>query len=197
MRRAPLRPNNPYAATKAAAEFLIRAAIRTYHFPALIVRPSNNYGPWQYPEKFIPVVIFKALQHHKVPVYGKGKQRREWLHVRDCARAIHLLVKKGKIGEIYNIGSHFERDNLTTAKTILKLLGGKESLIEFVQDRPGHDFRYSVHCSKLRQLGWRPEVTFEKGIRETIDWYIENFAWLEGKHSFLKKYWKKVYNVGK
>lgn len=190
---APLKPNNPYSATKAAAEFIIRSAIRTHQFPAIIVRPANNYGPWQYPEKFVPVIILKTLKNQKIPVYGKGQQIREWLHVTDCANGIQIIFKKGKIGEIYNIGSYFERNNLTTAQTILKYMDKPKSLIKFVKDRPGHDFRYSVDCAKLRKLGWRPQIRFETGIKSTIHWYTKNLSWLEHKMEFLQKYWKKVY----
>lgn len=190
---APLKPNNPYAATKASAELLIKAAVRTHGLPAIIIRPSNNYGPWQYPEKFIPVIILKALKNENVPVYGKGRQIREWLHVADCNEAILLILNKGKIGETYNIGSTFEADNLTTCKTLLRLLGKGETVIQFVKDRPGHDFRYSVDSTKLRKLGWKPKHSFKKGIQQTVGWYQKNYGWLKSKHSFLKKYWKKIY----
>ena len=190
---APLRPSNPYSATKAAAEFIVTTAVRTYGLPAVIVRPANNYGPWQYPEKFVPVIILKALHNQHVPVYGKGLQIREWLHVTDCARGIDTVYKKGKTGEIYNIGSYFERPNIVTAKTILQAMEKPASLIKFVKDRPGHDFRYSVDCGKLRQLGWRPEVRFETGMRETIQWYRENIPWLQRKRIMLEELWKKVY----
>jgi dTDP-glucose 4,6-dehydratase len=179
--KSPLKPNNPYSASKAAAEFLVRAAIQTHHFPAVIVRPANNYGPWQYPEKFVPVILLKILNKQKIPVYGKGEQIREWLHVSDCAAGIVLILKKGKIGEIYNIGSYFEKKNLVTAKTILKLMKKPEDLIQFVKDRPGHDFRYSVDCTKIRKLGWRPKITFEKGMRETIAWSLKHVDWLKKK----------------
>ncbi len=178
---SPIKPNNPYSATKAAAEFLIKAAIRTYQFPAIIIRPSNNYGPWQYPEKFIPVILMKALKNNKIPVYGKGAQIREWLYVGDCARAVDTIVNKGKIAETYNIGSYFERKNLDTAKTILRLIGKPFSLIEFVPDRPGHDFRYSVNCDKLLKLGWRPKIDFDAGIDQTISWAIKHLAWMNKK----------------
>ncbi len=190
---APLRPSNPYAATKAAAEFIVTTAVRTYGLPAVIVRPANNYGPWQYPEKFVPVIILKALHNRKVPVYGKGLQIREWLHVSDCARGIDSAYKKGKIGEVYNIGSYFERPNIVTARTILKYMEKPEKLIRFVKDRPGHDFRYSVDCAKLRQLGWKPLIRFETGMHETIQWYREHIPWLEKKMVMLQTYWAKVY----
>ena len=190
---AALKPKNPYSATKAAAELLVRAAIKTHHFPAIIIRPANNYGPWQYPEKLIPVIILKALKNRKVPVYGKGKQIREWLHVTDCAEGIHLIVKKGKIGEAYNVGTYFERENLVTVKTILKLLKKPASLIEFVADRPGHDFRYSVSCAKIKKLGWSPKITFTTGIKQTVQWYLSHLNWMEGKLHLLESYWKNVY----
>jgi len=190
---AALKPQNPYAATKAAAEHLIRAAINTYAFPAIIIRPANNYGPWQYPEKFIPVCVLKAIHQKKVPVYGRGEQIREWLHVSDCVRAIVCIMQKGRIGETYNIGSYFEQKNLLTVKAILRYLRKSEELIEFVKDRPGHDFRYSVNCAKLHQLGWRPRILFYKGLSETIQWYINHMDWTEKKRRFLESYWKKVY----
>lgn len=190
---SPLRPNNPYAATKTAAEFLVRAAIRTYRFPAIIIRPSNNYGPWQYPEKFVPIIILKAINDQRVPVYGEGKQIREWLYVSDCSEAVHVVFRKGKIGEIYNIGSCFERKNIETAKLILKSLGKPQGLIEFVKDRPGHDFRYSVDYAKIQQLGWEPKVSFAQGMKTTIEWYGSHQNWLEKKLTILTAYWKKVY----
>ncbi|MCK5012589.1 MAG: dTDP-glucose 4,6-dehydratase [Candidatus Omnitrophica bacterium] len=190
---AALKPKNPYSATKTAAELLVRAAVKTYHFPAIIIRPANNYGPWQYPEKLIPVIILKALKNKKVPVYGKGRQIREWLHVADCAGGIHTIVRKGKIGEAYNIGTYFERENIATVKTILKLLGKPKSLIQFVTDRPGHDFRYSVSYTKIKKLGWKPKITFAAGIKQTVQWYLDHLAWMEKKLHILEAYWKNVY----
>jgi len=191
--RSPLAPNSPYAASKASADFLVKAYKRTHDFPAIIVRPSNNYGPWQYPEKLIPVVILKALRDQRVPVYARGQNVREWLYVGDCAAAILLVLKKGKIGEIYNLGSSHEMKNIDTVKTILRLLGKPQGLIQFVRDRPGHDLRYSLDHSKIRSLGWRPEVDFENGIEATVRWNIEHADWLESKLRFLASYWKKVY----
>ena len=170
----PLKPRNPYAVTKASGELLVQAAIHTFGLPAIIIRPSNNYGPWQYPEKLIPVIISKSLKNQSVPVYGKGHQIREWLHVTDCAAGIMLVLEKGKPGEIYNIGSCFEQRNIETVKMILKFLGKKEDLIRFVPDRPGHDYRYSVNCAKICKLGWRPKVSFVDGIKSTIAWYKSN-----------------------
>jgi dTDP-glucose 4,6-dehydratase len=178
-----LKPRNPYAVTKASGEMLVQAAIHTFDLPAIIIRPANNYGPWQYPEKLIPVVISKSLKDQRVPVYGKGHQIREWLHVEDCARGIFLVLEKGNAGGIYNIGSCFEKRNIETVKTILKILGKKADLIRFVPDRLGHDFRYSVDCTKINKLGWRPQVSFDDGIAGTIAWYKENSTWLESKLS--------------
>ncbi len=190
---APLNAGNPYSASKAAADLLIQAAIRTFHLPAVIIRPSNNYGPWQYPEKFIPVVILKAIHNHKVPVYGQGRQRREWLHVSDCARAIRTVMQKGRVGQIYNVSSHNERPNLRTARNILRLLDKPASLIQFVKDRPGHDFRYCLNCDKLKKLGWQTQVPFDQGLRETVRWYGTHMAWTSRKRKTLEQYWKKVY----
>jgi len=157
---SPLKPNSPYAASKAAADLLVKAYTRTYKFPAIIVRPSNNYGPWQYPEKFIPVVIAKALMNKKVPVYAKGLNVREWLYVEDTARAIETILNKGKCGEVYNLGSAYEEKNINLARRILTLLCKPQTLISFVADRPGHDFRYSLNFSKLKKLGYKPKVSF-------------------------------------
>lgn len=190
---SPLKPNSPYAASKASADLLIKSYIRTYGFPAIIIRPCNNYGPWQYPEKLIPVVIFKALKGKKVPIYGKGQNVREWLYVSDCAEAIYTVLKKGKVGEIYNIGSGEEKINIEVARLVLDILGKPEGLIQFVEDRPGHDYRYSLDFSKISRLGWKPDTGFKKGISKTVYWYTQNFSWLESKVNYLHRYWKKVY----
>jgi len=188
---SPLKPNSPYAASKASADLLIKAYIRTYNFPAIIVRPCNNYGPWQYPEKLIPLAILKILKNQKVPVYGNGQNIREWLYVSDCAEAITLILEKGRIGEIYNIGSGQEKKNIDVIKQILKILGKPESLIEFVKDRPGHDIRYSLNTRKAKNdLSWQAKVKFENGIERTIKWYIEN----RNKNSLSDI--RKVYNEG-
>lgn len=178
--KSPLAPNSPYSASKAAADLLIRAYIRTYNFPAIIIRPCNNYGPWQYPEKFIPVIISKALQNKKVPVYAKGLNKREWLYVSDCAEAIALILEKGKIGEIYNVGSGVEKRNIDVVKNVLKILGKPENLIQFVKDRPGHDFRYALDSSKIHKLGWKPKDDFYQGLEKTVAWFREE----AGKFSF-------------
>ena len=170
---SPIRPNSPYAASKAAADLLVQAYIRTYQFPAVIIRPSNNYGPWQYPEKLIPVIISAALKNKKVPVYAKGLNVREWLYVDDCAEGILKVAQKGKIGQIYNLGSGDERKNIIVVKAILDILAKPHSLIQFVADRPGHDIRYSLDATKIKKsLGWRPRLDFGEGLEKTISWYV-------------------------
>lgn len=191
--QSPLKPNSPYAASKAAADLLIRSYIRTYGFPAIIIRPCNNYGPWQYPEKLIPVIIYKALNNEKVPVYAQGLNAREWLYVSDCAEAICSVLEKAKTGKIYNLGSGYEKKNIDTVKKILDVLDKPYRLIQFVKDRPGHDYRYSLGFSKIRKLGWKPKIDFETGIIETVNWYKQNLVWLEFKVKYLRGYWKKVY----
>ena len=190
----PLNPSSPYSASKAAADLLIKSYIRTHQLPAIIIRPSNNYGPWQYPEKFIPVIIYKANKNEKIPVYGQGQNIREWLYVEDCCNGILEIFEKGKIGEVYNLGSGEERKNIEIVKTILQIINKPESLIEFVTDRPGHDFRYSLEAKKVKNdIAWKPSYSFEKGIQKTIQWNIENLNWIERKIEFLKDLWAKVY----
>ncbi|SNZ06148.1 dTDP-glucose 4,6-dehydratase [Persephonella hydrogeniphila] len=187
-------PNSPYSTTKAAADMLGRAYNRTYGLPVITVRPSNNYGWWQYPEKLIPVVILKALNEEPIPVYGTGQNIREWLFVSDCAEAVFEIIEKGKEGEIYNVGSGEERRNIDVVKAILSILGKSESLIEFVKDRPGHDFRYSLNTDKIkREIGWEAEIKFEEGLEKTVRWYLDNMDWVERKLKYLKDYWEKVY----
>ncbi len=178
---SPLKPNSPYAASKASADLLIKSYIRTYGFPAIIVRPSNNYGPWQYPEKLIPVIINNAMQDKKVPVYSKGLNVREWLYVSDCAIAILFLLNKARVGETYNIGSSHQEKNIDVAKRILKILRKPFTLIDFVKDRPGHDFRYALNSSKAIKLGWIPKTSFSSGLENTVAWNIANRKWLLGK----------------
>jgi dTDP-glucose 4,6-dehydratase len=190
----PLNPNSPYSASKASADMLGRAYYRTYSLPVITVRPSNNYGPWQYPEKLIPVVILKALNNEPIPIYGTGENIREWLFVTDCAEAVFKIIEKGKPGEIYNVGSGEERRNIDVVKSILKLLGKSEDLITFVKDRPGHDYRYSLNSEKIKkELGWKAKVKFEEGIERTVKWYLDNLNWVLRKVDYLKDYWKKVY----
>lgn len=190
----PLNPNSPYSVSKASADMLGRAYYRTYGLPVITVRPSNNYGWWQYPEKLIPVVILKALNEEPIPVYGTGQNVREWLFVSDCAEAVFEIIDKGKIGEVYNVGSGEERKNIDVVKSILNILDKSEDLITFVQDRPGHDFRYSLNTEKIeREIGWEAKVKFEEGIEKTVKWYLENMEWVEKKLKYLKDYWEKVY----
>ena len=191
---SPLKPNSPYSVSKASADMLGRAYYRSFGLPVVTIRASNNYGPWQYPEKFVPVIILKALRDEKIPVYGDGTNVREWLYVTDCAEGIMAAIDRGKAGEIYNIGSKEEKQNIEVAKAILKLLGKGEELIEFVKDRPGHDFRYSLDTTKAkRELGWEAKTSFDEGLKKTIEWYIEHLKWAQDKVAYLNEYWKRVY----
>lgn len=175
----PLHTSSPYSSSKASADLLVMAYHRTYGLPVTISRCSNNYGPYQFPEKLIPVVISKALAGEKIPVYGTGSNVRDWIHVIDHNIGVDLIVRNGKSGEVYNLGGHSERTNLEIVKIILKQLGKSEDLIEFVTDRKGHDLRYAIDSSKVeKELGWERTYTFEKGIKETIDWYLNNEEWL-------------------
>lgn len=171
----PVNPNSPYSASKASADMLVNAFHRTYAFPCNITRCSNNYGQNQYPEKLIPLMIYKTLNHKPLPVYGDGQQIRDWLYVEDHCSAIWTVIKKAKVGEIYNIGGNNEKANIDIVKLILKELEGDESLIDYVKDRLGHDRRYAIDNTKItRDLGWAPAYTFEEGIKKTIQWYKEN-----------------------
>ncbi|WP_251423759.1 dTDP-glucose 4,6-dehydratase [Veillonella agrestimuris] len=175
---APLRPSSPYAASKASADLLCLAYSRTYQMPITISRCSNNYGPYQFPEKLIPRMIINALHNKKLPVYGAGSNVRDWLYVEDHCAAIDLVMRKGTIGEIYNVGGHNEKTNLEVVSTILKALNKDESLIEFVADRPGHDLRYVIDSTKLEtELGWTPKFSFAERIQYTIQWYVEYEEW--------------------
>ncbi|UCF71491.1 MAG: dTDP-glucose 4,6-dehydratase [candidate division WOR-3 bacterium] len=193
-----LNPSNPYSASKAAADGLVLAYYKTYGLPVVITRSSNNYGPYQFPEKFIPLVIFNAMENKKIPVYGDGLQVRDWLFVEDNCRAIDLVLRGGKAGEIYNIGGQHERANIQVIKRILKILHRPPTLIEHVKDRPGHDRRYALSISKIRrQLGWQPRVSFESGIAKTMRWYQKNRGWLKNTQtgayrSFYRKYYSKL-----
>ncbi|WP_201007904.1 dTDP-glucose 4,6-dehydratase [Paenibacillus glycanilyticus] len=176
----PLAPNSPYSASKAGADLLVRAYYETYGLPAVITRCSNNYGPYQFPEKLIPLMILNALQDKPLPVYGDGLQIRDWLYVEDHCKAIDLVLHQGRIGEVYNVGGSNERTNLHVVKTILQELGKPESLIRHVKDRPGHDRRYAIDADKIKsELGWTPSHSFENGIKSTIEWYLRNEEWLE------------------
>ena len=175
----PLAPNSPYSASKAAGDLLALAAYHTFGLPVMITRCSNNYGPYQFPEKLIPLMISRALAGEPLPVYGDGLNVRDWLHVRDHCRAIDLVFHQGKVGEVYNVGGNSERSNIEIVRLILAELGQSESLIQYVKDRPGHDRRYAIDATKIRrELGRLPEIGFEQGIRETIAWYRANPAWL-------------------
>ncbi len=174
-----LHPSSPYSASKASADLIVQTYGRTYGLPITISRCSNNYGPYQFPEKLIPFMIDRALNNEKLPVYGDGKNVRDWLHVEDHCDAIDLIIRKGVVGEVYNIGGHNERDNITIVKTILKLLKKDDSLINFVKDRLGHDKRYAIDPTKIEALGWKAKHNFESGIIETINWNIQNRKWIE------------------
>ena len=175
----PIHTSSPYSASKASADLLVMAYCRTYGFPATISRCSNNYGAYQFPEKLIPVVISKALNDENIPVYGKGENVRDWIHVHDHNVGVDMILRNGKIGEVYNLGGHSERTNLEVVKIILKQLGKPESLITFVADRPGHDLRYAIDSTKAeKELGWNRTYTFEEGIKDTINWYVNNQEWI-------------------
>ena len=170
--------SSPYSASKAGADLLVLAYYRTFKQPVTISRCSNNYGPYQFPEKLIPLMITNALQDKQLPIYGQGKNVRDWLYVADHCKAIDLIIHKGRVGEIYNVGGHNECTNMEVVKTILKELNKQESLINFVTDRPGHDLRYAIDPAKIsNELGWQPETTFDEGIRKTIKWYLDNRDW--------------------
>ena len=176
----PLAPNSPYSASKASADMLVRAYRETYGLPTLNTRCSNNYGPYQYPEKLIPFFISKLLKNEKVPVYGDGLNVRDWLYVYDHCEAIDVVLHKGKVGEIYNIGGHNEKTNLEITKLILSVMGKDENSIEYVEDRLGHDKRYAISNDKITtELDWTPSLTFEEGIKLTIDWYLSNQDWIQ------------------
>lgn len=172
-----LDPSSPYSASKAGGELLARSYVRTYGLDVVVTRSSNNYGPFQYPEKLIPVLVIKALRNQPLPIYGKGTNVRDWLHVEDNCRAIDLVLQKGTPGDIINIGSSNEVANIDVAKMILGHMGKPESLISYVDDRPGHDFRYSLRWDRMREMGWAPSVEFEDGLKQTVDWYVANEGW--------------------
>lgn len=187
--------SSPYSASKASADLLVEAYNRTFGLPVTISRCSNNYGPYQFPEKLIPLMISKALADEKLPVYGKGENIRDWLYVEDHCRAIDLILHEGKDGEVYNIGGHNERSNLEVVKTILNELDKPESLITFVEDRAGHDLRYAIDPTKISdELGWEPTILFDEGIKKTIDWYLDNKEWWENILSGdYKDYYQRMY----
>jgi dTDP-glucose 4,6-dehydratase len=193
---SPLQPSSPYSASKAGSDLLVLSYVRTYGFPGLITRSSNNYGPYQFPEKFLPLMITNALNDKPLPIYGDGKQQRDWLHVEDNCRGILAVLEHGRIGQVYNIGGLDVEENLMIARTLLRLIGKPESLLSYVKDRPGHDRRYSLHCDKMeKDLGWKPAVPLEEGLQQTIDWYQANVKWMAGVRdkeylSYYEKYYK-------
>lgn len=191
----PLHTSSPYSSSKAAADLFVLAYHRTFGLPVTISRCSNNYGPYHFPEKLIPLMISRALADETLPVYGKGENVRDWLHVEDHCSAIDLIIRNGKVGEVYNVGGHNERTNLEVVKTILNALDKPETLINYVTDRPGHDLRYAIDPAKLEnELGWKPKYNFDTGIKQTIEWYLENKEWwqniLSGEY---QQYFEKQY----
>ena len=193
----PLSPNSPYSVSKAAADLLVKAYHHTFGYPAIISRCSNNYGPYQFPEKLIPLMIISALSGKKLPVYGDGLNVRDWLHVEDHCSAVEMILKKGEIGEVYNIGGNNEWKNIDIVKRVLKSLNKKGSLIEHVKDRLGHDRRYAMDAGKImKELGWRPEHRFEEGLNSTVNWYLDNKDWwkkiISGEY---KDYYRKMYEA--
>lgn len=193
----PLQPNSPYSASKAGADLLVRAYHHTFGFPAVTTRCSNNYGPYQFPEKLIPLFVSNLLADQQVPVYGDGMQVRDWIHVLDHCRGVEAAWRRGTPGEVYNFGGRCEMPNIELTKLLLKLLGKPDSLIRYVADRPGHDRRYAIDCSKAeRELGWKPQVPFDRGLAETIDWYKANAAWVAAiKNKDYLSYYEKQYGA--
>lgn len=191
----PIHTSSPYSASKASADLLVMAYYRTYKLPVTISRCSNNYGPYHFPEKLIPLMIINALHGKSLPVYGDGLNVRDWLYVEDHCKAIDMILHGGRIGEVYNIGGHNEKANIDVVKTVLSILGKDESLITYVKDRPGHDMRYAIDPSKIKnELGWYPETTFENGIKKTVEWYLQNEDWwqeiVSGEYM---NYYEKMY----
>ncbi|RPJ46699.1 MAG: dTDP-glucose 4,6-dehydratase, partial [Candidatus Latescibacterota bacterium] len=192
-----LRPNSPYAASKAAADLFLRAWVKTHGAPVVITRSCNNYGPYQFPEKLIPLMIVRALEDQPLPVYGDGSNVRDWIHVEDHCRALVAVLERGRIGEIYNVGARSEMPNLAIVKTLLARLEKPETLIRFVEDRPGHDFRYSIDPSKIeKELGWKPERDLARGLAETVDWYLGHRPWWDEirRRPAWKAYFASMYD---
>jgi dTDP-glucose 4,6-dehydratase len=192
---SPLQPSSPYSASKAASDLLVRSYVRTYGFPGIITRSSNNYGPYQFPEKFLPLMITNALDDKSLPIYGDGKQQRDWLHVEDNCRGVLAVLERGKIGEVYNIGGLDIEENIDLARRLLALIGKTDALLSYVKDRPGHDRRYALRCNKMESdLGWKPAISLGDGLRQTIDWYRNNATWLEGvRGGEYRSYYEKYY----
>jgi dTDP-glucose 4,6-dehydratase len=175
----PIHPSSPYSASKASSDLLVYSYVRTYNFPGVITRASNNYGPYQFPEKFLPLLISNLLEDKALPIYGDGKQERDWLHVEDLCRGIMAVLERGRVGEVYNIGGADIVENIAMAKALLNAMGKPETFLTYVKDRPGHDRRYALNCKKIAaELGWQPRITLADGLRRTIDWYKTNTAWV-------------------
>jgi dTDP-glucose 4,6-dehydratase len=191
----PLQPSSPYSSSKAASDLLVRSYVRTYGFPALITRSSNNYGPYQFPEKFLPLMITNALDDKPLPIYGDGKQQRDWLHVQDNCRGVFAVLERGRIGEVYNLGGVDIEENLSMARRLLRVMGKSENLLSYVKDRPGHDRRYALKCGKMeRELGWKPKISLDEGLRQTIDWYKTNTDWTAAvRRGDYLTYYEKYY----
>ncbi len=190
----PIEPNSPYSASKSGADLLVRAFHVTYGLPVLITRSSNNYGPFQHPEKFIPLFITNALEGNPMPLYGDGRNVRDWIHVDDNCRAIELVGRRGKVGEVYNIGAGEEKENIYIARKIIDLVGASEDLLTLVTDRPGHDRRYALDSKKINRLGWKKRVGFDKGLETTVRWYRRNESWWRPiKKGAFKKYYSAMY----
>jgi len=191
----PLQPSSPYSASKAGADLLVRSFVRTYRFPALITRSSNNYGPYQFPEKFLPLMITNAFADKPLPVYGDGRQQRDWLHVEDNCRGLLAVLEQGRVGEVYNLGGTEVLENLELIVRLLKLVGKPESLISHITDRPGHDRRYALVCAKMeKELHWRPLIPLQSGLEQTVKWYRENAEWVEAiRRGDYLSYYQKYY----
>jgi dTDP-glucose 4,6-dehydratase len=190
-----LQPSSPYSASKASSDLLVRSYVRTYDFPALITRSSNNYGPYQFPEKFLPLMITNALDGKPLPIYGDGRQQRDWLHVEDNCRGLLGVLEGGHIGHVYNIGGLDIVENLTLAQRLLRLLGKSETLLSYVKDRPGHDRRYALSCEKMeRDLGWKPSIALDEGLSQTVEWYRANSDWVARiRAGEYRSYYEKYY----
>ena len=192
---SPLRPSSPYSSSKAGSDLLVLSYVRTYGFPAVITRSSNNYGPYQFPEKFLPLMITNALNDKPLPIYGDGKQQRDWLHVEDNCRGVLAVLEGGRVGEVYHLGGGDIEENLSMARRLLRVMGKPETLLSYVQDRPGHDRRYALKCEKLKnELGWKPAISLDEGLHVTINWYRDNTDWMAGiREGEYRTYYEKYY----
>lgn len=190
----PLQPNSPYSASKSGADLLARSFYKTYGLPVVITRSSNNYGPYQHPEKFIPLFITNAIEGASLPLYGDGKNVRDWIYVEDNCRAIELVGRKGAIGEVYNIGGGDEKTNIFIARKIIELVGADPKLLTLISDRPGHDRRYALDARRLKRLGWKKRSSFDEGLKRTVRWYVQNESWWRSiKEGAFKRYYRKLY----